>query len=430
MTRQKQKRSSSYGIGREFLRGSTWWVALNDGAGHEIRVSTRSTKESDADDLLGQKLQVRSRGELGPLSASSGRLTTGKVLDEHLERLQRLASGTLKTYRYQSQSLLKRYFGLILPAQITTDMLSNYRDDRSRQKIVHHNGGPYGIPTTLNRHVGETSINRELALLRSALRDLSKRRPGLLPSVPYFPMEREDNARQGFLSEQEFTEKFVPATAPTFARSGRVRLLHPRPKVGMAAARLGRSRFRGAGHLLREDEEQTSARSADHSGTDARLPARRLRHPECRLAGTAGCVRLRRTSHEHGGPRLGQGVRTERTPGLLFHDLRRSANKSMRDHGISQGIREQINGHRTASRAPDGINGFALWDRGQRRYHQRARGTGRPLAQIQEGKMSQTWTNQAQKRDQTRTKNADNFVRIHANRLQLLEKNGDGIRVS
>jgi integrase len=36
-------------------------------------------------------------------------------------------------------------------------------------------------------------------------------------------------------------------------------------------------------------------------------------------------------------------------PGLLFHDLRRSANKNMRDRGISQGVRMQIMGHRTAS---------------------------------------------------------------------------------
>jgi integrase len=35
--------------------------------------------------------------------------------------------------------------------------------------------------------------------------------------------------------------------------------------------------------------------------------------------------------------------------GLMFHDLRRSANKNMRDRGISQGVRMQIMGHRTAS---------------------------------------------------------------------------------
>jgi integrase len=36
-------------------------------------------------------------------------------------------------------------------------------------------------------------------------------------------------------------------------------------------------------------------------------------------------------------------------PGLLFHDLRRSANKNMRDKGIPQAVRMQIMGHRTAS---------------------------------------------------------------------------------
>jgi integrase len=36
-------------------------------------------------------------------------------------------------------------------------------------------------------------------------------------------------------------------------------------------------------------------------------------------------------------------------PDLMFHDLRRSANKLMRDRGISQNVRMQIMGHRTAS---------------------------------------------------------------------------------
>ncbi len=35
--------------------------------------------------------------------------------------------------------------------------------------------------------------------------------------------------------------------------------------------------------------------------------------------------------------------------GLLFHDLRRSANKNMRDRGITQGVRMKIMGHFTPS---------------------------------------------------------------------------------
>jgi integrase len=34
---------------------------------------------------------------------------------------------------------------------------------------------------------------------------------------------------------------------------------------------------------------------------------------------------------------------------LLFHDMRRSSNKNMRDRGIPQGTRMKIMGHRTAS---------------------------------------------------------------------------------
>jgi hypothetical protein len=58
MAKKKQRRS--YGIGRKFRRGRMWW----DGSGGEIRRSTRSNKEADADDLLGQLLRERSRGDL------------------------------------------------------------------------------------------------------------------------------------------------------------------------------------------------------------------------------------------------------------------------------------------------------------------------------------------------------------------------------
>lgn len=69
MAKKKQRRS--YGIGRKFRRGRLWWVPVYDGSGGEIRRPTHSTKESDADELLGRLLRERSRGELVSINSSS-----------------------------------------------------------------------------------------------------------------------------------------------------------------------------------------------------------------------------------------------------------------------------------------------------------------------------------------------------------------------
>jgi hypothetical protein len=133
----------------------------------------------------------------------------GHVLDEYLKRCKNLAPGTQRTYAYQAE-LLKKTFGSLSPVKLTTDMLSDYRDLRETENVLNANG-PGGGPPRLKRKVTQTSVNRELGLLRSAMRDMAKRRPKLIPALPYLPMESErNNFRQGFITEQEFAEKLYP----------------------------------------------------------------------------------------------------------------------------------------------------------------------------------------------------------------------------
>ncbi len=94
----KIQRRRSYGIGRKFKRGSTWWVAIYDGAGNQIRKSTGSENESAANELLGRLLRERSRGELAAINSQSA-YTLGDALDDYLTHRTKLADGTLATYR-------------------------------------------------------------------------------------------------------------------------------------------------------------------------------------------------------------------------------------------------------------------------------------------------------------------------------------------
>jgi integrase len=271
------------------------------------------------------------------------------VLDEYMERKRKLAPGTVRTYRAEIDNLLKPYFGLITPAKLTTDMLTNYREMREKENVKNFNG-PKGIPTPLDRKVSATCINRELGLLRAALRDLAKRRPKAIPSVPYFPMESErDNVRQGFINQQDFEKKLFPQL--------------PRHLKALAACAF----FVGGrkSEWLRLDWEDV-----DFDEMVIRFNKTKNKHPRevpivpgLMLESLVEAHKLRNAVWpDEAAVFLYDGVRMttvgsawrkacERAAfgGLSFHDLRRSSNKNMRDRGIPQGTRMKIMGHRTAS---------------------------------------------------------------------------------
>jgi integrase len=343
-----KKRGSTYGLGTKYQRGKIWWVKIYNGKNVPIRKSTKSENEADADDLLGQMLRERSRGELVAIDSSHA-YTLGDVLEDYLAHRKRLASGTLATYRCEVDNLLKPYFGLLPPAKLTTDMLSDYRDKRAKECVVMHNG-PNGEPKKLKRLVSETTINRELGLLRSALRDMAKRRPKLIPSLPYFPMESErDNVRQGFVTEEEFITKLLPELprhlralgACAFYCGGRksewLRVDWADVDFGAMVIRFAKAKNKHPrevpivpGAMLDCLLESLKVASAAWPDEPAVFVYDGNRMATVGDAWDKACERA--------------GFR-----GLLFHDMRRSANKNMRDHSVGQNTRMQIMGHLTPS---------------------------------------------------------------------------------
>jgi len=349
MTRKElNTRRHTYGIGSKWRRGRIWWVKVFNGRGKPIRKSTRSQNEADADDLLGQLLRERARGELGAYGSSSA-FNIGDVLDEYMARKRRLSPGTVRTYRSQIDNLLKPYFGLLTPAKLTTDMVTDYREMREKENVKNYNG-PNGLPKPLNRKVTATCVNRELGLLRAALRDISKRRPKAIPAIPYFPMESErDNVRQGFISQHEFEKRLFPE--------------FPRHLKALAACAF----FVGGrkSEWLRLDWEDV-----DFEEMMIRFNKTKNKHPrevpivEGLMAETlAEAYRLRNAAWPdqpavfvYDGMRMAtvgsawrKACKRAGLGALLFHDMRRSSNKNMRDKGIPQGTRMKIMGHRTAS---------------------------------------------------------------------------------
>lgn len=346
--REVKSRRGAYGIGSKWRRGRIWWVKVFDGKGKPIRRSTGSCNEADADDLLGQLLRERSRGELA-IVGSSGAINIAYVLDTYMERNRKLAPGTARTYRSQIDNLLKPYFGLIPPSKLTTDMLTDYREMRERERIQNFNG-PNGMPTRLTREVSATTVNRELGLLRSALRDMAKRRPKAIPAVPYFPMESErDNVRTGFISQEDFEDKLYlqlprhlrALVACAFFVGGRksewLRLNWGEVHFEEMVIRFNKTKNKHPrevpivpGLMFESLTEARKVRDAAWPNEPAVFVYDGVRMSTVGSAWRKACERAGFAD-------------------LSFHDMRRSSNKNMRDKGISQGTRMKIMGHRTAS---------------------------------------------------------------------------------
>jgi integrase len=95
---------------------------------------------------------------------------------------------TTRVFRWCIEANLKPYFGDIKAATLSTPKLKAYRDKRKADGVT------------------ETTCNRELSILRIALNLGRKSTPAKVVTMTFFPMVREDNARQGFLTDQQYAK--------------------------------------------------------------------------------------------------------------------------------------------------------------------------------------------------------------------------------
>src|ERR1700733_6634921 len=73
-------------------------------------------------------------------------------------------------------------------AHLTTEHLNEYRSKWTAQKR------------------SDVTVNLELAILRIALNLGRKFTPPKVTQLPWFPMKKEDNARQGFLGDDQYAK--------------------------------------------------------------------------------------------------------------------------------------------------------------------------------------------------------------------------------
>jgi integrase len=317
----------SDGSGTIYLRGSIWWVKIRVD-GRPVYQSSESVKKSDAIALRDKMLAQRHRSEIS--GGSPGRVLIGELLDDLIK--SDVKESTRYIYEKVIEKNIRPFFGNLKAQRLTTDLMDRYREKRKREGAQ------------------DSTVNRELSVMRSAFYKGKKRTPPKVTVIPYFPIVQENNVRKGFLSDEQYhsVRDVLPEELKPLFVTGYMTGL----RLGeILAIRWEQVDFESGFITLRADETK--------NGTARAVPI--LKGDMERLLRTSKVQRDQSWPNcEAVFSRSGEPIRDFRAmwrkaciaagvPELNFHDLRRTAVRNMRRAGVPQVVRMKISGHKTDS---------------------------------------------------------------------------------
>jgi len=305
-----------YGRGRVYRRGTVWWIDYYV-SGRRKRERTDAENKTEARDILNQRLvDVRAR----PVASKEPTFADAEAALKNDYARKGNRSDPEKRLRH----LRPTFAGLDLH-DITTARVHAYAGYR-----VKHEGA---APAT---------VNRELACLRrmfNVMREL-----GQVQAVPHFPMHAENNVRTGFVTEDELQAV----------------LGHLRPAVRPVVEFAYVTGWRKS-ECLSRDWQHVTERSVRLEPGETKNEDGREFPMIPRLAAVIEYQR-QRMKGRIGGPLFfwspGRRIKSFKEswqsavdragmPGLLFHDLRRSAVRNLVLAGIDEHTAMKLTGHRT-----------------------------------------------------------------------------------
>ncbi len=313
------------GMGTWFLRGKIWWIKFYKG-GKPFRESSKSTKESDAIELL--------KARTGEISQGTFTGTAYKKLtfdDLGQEFLADYKINQRKSYWRAQLSVrhLKGYFGGLKAHVIDTPLIRKYISHRQAQGAMN------------------ATINRELAALRRMFRLAAQ--DDRIPKVPHFPMLEENNVRSGFLEHADYLQ--LHAALPDYLKP----VLTMAYWTGCRKAEILGLKWSQVDFLNRQITLEAPATKNNEPRTI----------PVCeelyRVLVSLHAVRAKKgpgrdlVFTNRGNPirYLYNAWRAVTTrvglPGLLLHDCRRTAVRNLVRAGVSDKVARAISGHKTRS---------------------------------------------------------------------------------
>ena len=178
------------GTGSIFLQpgSSIWWyqIWIN---GKRQRGSTGCRTKREADAFVRRKLAEYSVGLSSP---ESQKVTVKELVEDVLLRNKNNGNKTVADDESRWKNHLKPFFGHLRATQVSSDLIDRYinkrKSDQTRSKTAPENG----------------TINRELALVKSAFNHGTEQTPPKVRFVPHFNMLEENNVRRGFLQDEQY----------------------------------------------------------------------------------------------------------------------------------------------------------------------------------------------------------------------------------
>ena len=313
---------------KPYLRGKIWWIKFYQN-GLPVRESSHSTKEADAKRLLRIRLGEVEKGEIHNTSPKKTQISEllDLVIDDY--KIEKKRSVSDLTYRIEKN--IRPKLGALRVSQFGRTQADGYIEARRAEKAT------------------DSTINRELAIIRRAFSLGMRESPPIVTSKPFIRRLSEGNAREGFLEDEQYHAllKELPEHLKaifvvgyhTGVRLGTLRNLRWE-QVDLTSKEI---------RLYKSQVKQKQAHTVPIYGDMPLWLERQLADHKKHWADCPFVFHwLKKPLGAHLKGWKEAGVRAN-VPGLKFHDLRRSAVRTMERAGLTRNIAMSISGHRTES---------------------------------------------------------------------------------
>lgn len=313
-----------HGTGRIYARGRIWWIKYYR-AGQPIFETTKSEKRSDAERLLRIRLGDESAGR----ATATGKVTISQICKLVVADYEITKKRSLSDVVYRINKHIDPMVGSKEAKSVGSETFKSYISQRRKAGAE------------------DSTINRELSIIRRGFTLAMRERPPLLVTSPHIPKLEEDNVREGFLEDADYRK--VLECMPGQLKALFVCAYH----VGMRLGELRKLEWSwvdmeaGEIRIPRKNAKSKKPRTVPIYGDmvealESQKSTRDEKWPACQWV-----------FHYMGRP-IGatpkgwkKAVVKAGFPALLRHDLRRSAIRNMERAGINRKMAMEISGHRT-----------------------------------------------------------------------------------
>ena len=297
--------------------------------GKPIRESAHTTKVKEAEKLLRARLAAISTGTcVGP---KLEKITISELADDLIREYRINGRKSIDDLETRWKLHLRPFFGFLRAVEVTSQLVAHYIDARQQEDAEN------------------ATINRELAALKRMFNIARQSTPPKVHTVPYIAMLRENNIRTGFLEARQHDG--------LAAETGKIGLwLRAMFEVGYTY---------GWRH---EELLALGVRQVNLSAGTIRLEPGTTKNDQGREVSMTLPVSALLTQCVNGkapddfvftrdsGKRVrdfrgtwAKACEAAKVPGLLFHDLRRTAARNLRRAGVAEGVIMMIGGWKTRS---------------------------------------------------------------------------------